>query len=387
MRSLILGNMANDGYAVAKQLRKMNVDVDLAINISDFGMALPEWEDGNFNDNADPYDLKKNEIKKSWNAPKWIRYFDFQNKVPRKKHRIEKLKARINLIKLIREYDVVEAHVPFSIYTQFTGIPYVAYDAGWIRYFPFEKGKRNWLARRGYKKAKKVIITNPDTFEISDNLPYIKKDKVCFIPFAIDPEKYKPINSKELRSQYVKNSDDIILFCPSRQIWREKGNDKIIRAYSKFTKDFPNSKFIMVEWSEDEENSKKLVNSLGLSEHIVWIKPVPKNRLIEYYNAADIVLDQFVLGSWGTSTPEAMSCGKPVLMFYKKEFIMRAFGEEPPILNSFTEDEICSNLIKLVKNPEFRNEIGQKSREWIEKTHSPQKVAEEHLKVLESVFE
>ncbi len=387
MRSLILGNMANDGYAVAKQLRKMNVDVDLAINISDFGMALPEWEDGNFNDNADPYDLKKNEIKKSWNAPKWIRYFDFQNKVPRKKHRIEKLKARINLIKLIREYDIVEAHVPFSIYTQFTGIPYVAYDAGWIRYFPFEKGKRNWLARRGYKKAKKVIITNPDTFEISDNLPYIKKDKVCFIPFAIDPEKYKPINSKELRSQYVKNSDDIILFCPSRQIWREKGNDKIIRAYSKFTKDFPNSKFIMVEWSEDEENSKKLVNSLGLSEHIVWIKPVPKNRLIEYYNAADIVLDQFVLGSWGTSTPEAMSCGKPVLMFYKKEFIMRAFGEEPPILNSFTEDEICSNLIKLVKNPEFRNEIGQKSREWIEKTHSPQKVAEEHLKVLESVFE
>lgn len=387
MRSLILGNMANDGYAVAKQLRKMNVDVDLAINISDFGMGLPEWEDGNFNDNADPYDLKKNEIKKSWNAPKWIRYFDFQNKVPRKKHRIEKLKARINLIKLIREYDVVEAHVPFSMYTQFTGIPYVAYDAGWIRYFPFEKGKRNWLVRRGYKKAKKVIITNPDTFEISDNLPYIKKDKVCFIPFAIDPEKYKPINSIELRSQYVKNSDDIILFCPSRQVWREKGNDKIIRAYSKFTKDFPNSKFIMVEWSEDEENSKKLVNSLGLSEHMVWIKPVPKNRLIEYYNAADIVLDQFVLGSWGTSTPEAMSCGKPVLMFYKKEFIMRAFGEEPPILNSFTEDEICSNLIKLVKNPEFRNEIGQKSREWIKKTHSPQKVAEEHLKVLESIFE
>ena len=51
-------------------------------------------------------------------------------------------------------------------------------------------------------------------------------------------------------------------------------------------------------------------------------------------------MDQFVLGSWGTSTPEAMSCGKPVLMFYKKEFILRAFGEEPPILNSFSEEDI-----------------------------------------------
>ncbi len=383
MHWLILGNMANDGYAVAKQLRKMNVDVDLAINTSDFGMALPEWEDGSFNDNIDPYNFKINEIK-SWNAPTWIRYFDFKNKLPRKKHRIEKLKSRINLMKLIREYDVVEAHVPFSIYTQFLGIPYVAYDAGWIRYFPFEKGVKNWLARQGYKKAKKVIITNPDTFEIADNLSYLQKDRVCFIPFAIDPEKYKPINSSELRSKYVKNSDDILLFCPSRQIWKEKGNDKIIKAYSKFTKNFPNSKFIMVEWSDDEKNSKRLAESLQLTNKIIWIKPVPKNRLIEYYNAADVILDQFVLGSWGTSTPEAMSCGKPVIMFYKKEFIDRAFGEEPPILNSFTVDEIYNNLTKLVQDIEFRNEIGKKSREWIKKTHSPQKVAEMHLKVIES---
>jgi len=287
--------MANDGYAVAKQLRKMNVDVDLGINTSDFGMALPEWEDGNFSDGINPYMLNRKDLENAWSAPKWIKYFDFKNKVSKTGHLIEKLDARINLIKLIREYDVVEAHVPYSIYTQFLGKPYVTYDAGWIRYLHFGKGLRNWLGRRGYKKAKKVIITNPDTFEIADNLSYLQKDKVCFIPFSIDPEKYKPINSSELRSKYVKNSDDILLFCPSRQMWKEKGNDKIIRAYSKFTKDFPNSKFIMVEWSDDKENSKKLLNSLGLSEHIVWIKPVPKNRLIEFYNAADIVLDQFVL--------------------------------------------------------------------------------------------
>ncbi len=201
MRSLILGNMANDGYSVAKQLRKMNVDVDLAINTSDFGMALPEWEDGNFSDGINPYMLNRKDLENGWSAPKWIKYFDFKNKVSKTGHLIEKLDARINLIKLIREYDVVEAHVPFSIYTQFSGIPYVVYDAGWIRYFPFKKGVRNWLARRSYKKAKKVIITNPDTFEIADNLSYLQKDKVCFIPFSIDPEKYKPINSSEIRSK------------------------------------------------------------------------------------------------------------------------------------------------------------------------------------------
>jgi glycosyltransferase involved in cell wall biosynthesis len=96
----------------------------------------------------------------------------------------------------------------------------------------------------------------------------------------------------------------------------------MLRAYAKFVKSFPNSKLIAVAWSADEEKSKDLANSLGISDKMVWIKPIPKNLLIYYYNAADIVLDQFVLGSWGLVTAEAMSCGKPVLVFYKKNYII-----------------------------------------------------------------
>ena len=43
-----------------------------------------------------------------------------------------KVKARIDLIKLMRNYDVLEVHVPYAMYSQFSRIPYVAYDAGWI---------------------------------------------------------------------------------------------------------------------------------------------------------------------------------------------------------------------------------------------------------------
>ena len=39
---------------------------------------------------------------------------------------------------MIREYDIVEVHAPYVIYSQFSGIPNVVYDAGWIRYFPYE---------------------------------------------------------------------------------------------------------------------------------------------------------------------------------------------------------------------------------------------------------
>jgi glycosyltransferase involved in cell wall biosynthesis len=155
----------------------------------------------------------------------------------------------------------------------------------------------------------------------------------------------------------------------------------MIKAFARFVKIFPDSKLVAVDWSIDAQKSKDLVNSLHISDKVEWIKPVAKKHLIEFYNAADIILDQFILGSWGTATPEAMSCQKPVLMFYKEEYIKRAFGENPPILNSFSEDDIFSSLVKLAKDPDLRLSLGRKSREWIIKTHAPDIVAKKHLDI------
>ena len=391
MRILILGNMGNGGYSVAKELRKMDTDVDLAVNISEFGMALPEWEDGKFSENVDPYSFKVNKEKVEWNTPDWIRYFDFKNKLPRAKYLIEKIKARIELIKMIREYDIVEVHVPFSIYTQFSGIPYVAFDAGMIRYFPDQNDIRFKLAKRGYSKAKKILFTNPDTLPIFENQKYIDKKKLTFVPFAIDPEKYKPINAQELREKYCKNNE-LLIFSPARQQWEVKGNDKIISAYARFIKKFPNSKFIMVDWSTDRENSKKLAHSLGLSNKIFWISPVPKNKLIEYYNAADIVIDQVILGGWGSSTPEAMLCEKVTITSWAgknrqhESNVIKCFGESPPALHAWHEEEIFNQLLILSKDEDIRLELGKKCRDWIIKTHNPRLVAQKHLEVLEKVY-
>ena len=260
MRILILGNMANDGYSIAKAFWKMNMDVDLAVNSSEFGMGLPEWEDGDISTNIDPYNTHRDAIKNT-NLSDRIRYFDLLNKVKRKKRLFAKTMARINLIRMIREYDIVEVHVPYVIYSQFSGIPNVVYDSGWIRYFPYRNGFYAKLARRGYSKAKGVIITNPDTFSISDTLPYLDQKRIYFSPFAIDPEKYCPFPMEELRAKYI-NNNGILLFSPSRQHWLEKGNDKMIKAFARFVKIFPDSKLVAVDWSNDAQNSKDLVNSL-----------------------------------------------------------------------------------------------------------------------------
>jgi hypothetical protein len=118
LRILILGNMANDGYSISKAFWKMNVDVDLAVNSSEFGMGLPEWEDGDISTNIDPYNTHRDKIRNA-SISKRVRYFDLLNKVPRKKRTLAKATVKINLIMMIREYDIVEVHILFVIYSHF----------------------------------------------------------------------------------------------------------------------------------------------------------------------------------------------------------------------------------------------------------------------------
>jgi len=198
-----------------------------------------------------------------------------------------------------------------------------------------------------------------------------------------------------LRESLLKKDEDFLLFSPSRQIWEKhigKGNDKMIQAFAKFLKLFPHSRWVLSEWGPDIDKSKNLIKSFKIYDNITWIKPVPKNQLIEYYNASDVVLDQAELGVFGTSSPEAMACGKPLITSWagkdgtNKEDFITCFKEAPPALHGWYIDEIYSNLIKLAKDKEYRLELGKKSREWVIKTHDPVLVAKMHLEILKEII-
>jgi len=365
--------MANDAYSIVKFMRASGMEADLVLNKQDFGMALPQWEEGIFMKGINPYSVRPKDIDGTIHSlPAWIRFWD-QNRFG--EDAFAHALNRIDLYRLVKEYDIIEAHAPFAIYAQFLRKPYVVFDAGWVRYFPFKDSVRDKLARRGYMKGSVVLVTNPDTFWIFDRLPYVRR--TIFMPFLIDTEIYRPLKTN-LRSTY---GSELLLFAPSRQIWHEKGNDKLLRGFASFVRDSSTEPLlVMVDWGPDAEKSKRLAVDLGLAGHVKFIDPVHKRDLVEYYNAADIVLDQFVLGSYGTAAPEAMACEKPVIMYYSEEAFMRSFGERPPLLNAFTPEEIALQL-RRCQSESFRKDVGKQSREWVLRQHNWRLVVERHRKI------
>jgi len=98
---------------------------------------------------------------------------------------------------------------------------------------------------------------------------------------------------------------------------------------------------------------------------------------VSMYRKCDVVLDQFVVGSYGTTAPEAMSCGRPVMMFLDNELNTMAFGEMPPVINAKSPDEIVKALSSMGKKE--LSELGQRSRNWVLRKHSLEAVAKVNL--------
>jgi glycosyltransferase involved in cell wall biosynthesis len=364
--------MANDAFPVVEELQALGKNVQLYIPSQSHVTALPQWELQKITvkDIGDPYLPNWERLNQDFVKPEWLHYLDLNANVAVRLGKI---------IRELRKYDLVVAHVPFFIYSYLARVCYLPFEAGAIRYFDQGKtfyGKfRFWLMKRSYRKAKLVLMTNPDTLDLCERYQL----KWAFVPFAINMQRYRPMKVEQLNFENV-------IFCYSRQNWKEKGQDKLINAFAKFLKDNRDSLLILVDWGVDLARSRNLIASLGIENHVRWVPLMSKPWLVEWINKSTVVADQFNLGSSGTAGFEAMSCGKPLTIFLSRSHFSRLYDEFPPILNAQTEGEIL-NVLTICADKRTRDEIGHKCREWVAKYHDSAKVAREHLEIYETVFE
>jgi glycosyltransferase involved in cell wall biosynthesis len=166
-----------------------------------------------------------------------------------------------------------------------------------------------------------------------------------------------------------------------------KGNDKVFKAFAKFVSIYrKRAKLIVVEKGWDVEASKRLVRDLGIEKFVEWIKSVPKREIYQYYNIADVVLDQFVVGVLTLVSVEAMSCGTPVLSYVEKAPEEMFYAKMPPIVNINTVDSIYASMLSLADNEDFRKAIGNQGREWVEQNCQPDVAIPYYINLIDEVI-
>jgi glycosyltransferase involved in cell wall biosynthesis len=212
-----------------------------------------------------------------------------------------------------------------------------------------------------------------------------------FFPFGIDTEKYSP---KQVERDYVPQGH-LLFFMPSHLDWgvtdnkpgrnSTKGNDRFIRAFARYVKEYGNAHAVILDRGPDKEIAKQLVAELGISNSTTFLPEMHKRELVRHFQMADVVVDQFEVGAFGFTGLEVMACAKPVLIYLKNECVDQCYPERPPVLNARTEEQIYQQII-LVSGKVFRDELGLKAREWILKYHDGRQVAERLIAHYQSII-
>lgn len=107
------------------------------------------------------------------------------------------------------------------------------------------------------------------------------------------------------------------------------------------------------------------------------IEGVPAREMPAVYGDADIVLDQFRLGSYGVAACEAMASGRIVVGHVTdgtREFVRRSTGIELPIVESTARD-IEATIRRLVSGRELVADVGARGREFVTAVHDGRRSA------------
>jgi glycosyltransferase involved in cell wall biosynthesis len=195
-------------------------------------------------------------------------------------------------------------------------------------------GVREKAAHRALRYADRVFYQNPD---LRQWLP-----GASFLPYAaVDPAALRPEPLPE-------REEVVVVHAPTDRVI--KGTQHVIEA---------------VDALRDE----------GVAIRLDLVEGVTRDVALERLSAADLLVDQLMLGWYGTVAVEAMALGRPVLSYIREdEPEDNPFGPELPVVRT-TPATLIDDLRALAADRDRLRERGVAGRAFVEERHDPVSIA------------
>ena len=175
-----------------------------------------------------------------------------------------------------------------------------------------------------------------------------------------------PADAQATRAEWEREIGGDFFVLTSMRIDKHwKGAHHALDGFAKFAAKVPGARLVVLSWGDDLEAAKATLEERNLSDRVLALPIVGKRRLVKYLQAADVVIEQFVLGYYGGSGLEAMACGKPVIMRLERDqYDALIESGAPPTLDAEDADGVERQLSRLYGDRQFAESVGRRTREW-----------------------
>jgi hypothetical protein len=101
--------------------------------------------------------------------------------------------------------------------------------------------------------------------------------------------------------------------------------------------------------------------------------------------SADVFIDQFVVGYFGSAGMEAMACGLPMIgRLERDQYEALCETGAPPVLHAENRTDVARHLERLYIEPNSRRTLADETRRWFVDNHGSDRWLAEHQAVLAS---
>ena len=400
MKVAYIGNTCNNSYSFLKMFRKYGTQGVLYYDQSQHPQTFPESED--------PGLLKEN--------PSWLKPLTNGDLGSHPWH-----SPSFKLLEELKTFDVLHCEDVGLLWAQQSGRPYhwhvYGYDlhnysfwSYWLTTYTFEHFvayPEKLTAAIRYRRA----ISQANSVNVGQWFPYRKKaidllrkilpeDRVSHLLFTIDTEKFCPGTTEGMAELLRKTGNNIQvkglkIFHPTRIMFQSKkeynyASDKLVRVLRKFTETGREFTLVVIKKENpDEEAFVKLVQELGLEGRVAYIPFQPRNKMIAWYRASDLVTNEFDFGSIGSISLETLACGTALMTAYRTEhddpnFFMPDFDCAPPVFSANSETDVLNKLILCADNPVLRKQKAIEGRAWVLRNCSDAALFSRYMSIYQS---
>jgi len=243
-----------------------------------------------------------------------------------------------------------------------------------------------------------LVITNSEftrRFVASMGVPESRTVKIR--PGA-DPVHFRPgLDCREL-SQRLRVSGRPTLLTVARMVKanRYKGHDVVLRALAKVVRVVPDVAYVLAGEGDDLEYLDRLARECEVRENVMFVGCIPDEQLPLLYNACDAFImcsrenhtrRGILAEGFGLALLEASACGKPVIAG-------RSGGVPDAVQEGLTgllvdptdTAAVAAAIIKLLREPELTNVLGNNGRKWVEREMNWRRAADEFQSAMERFF-
>jgi glycogen(starch) synthase len=222
--------------------------------------------------------------------------------------------------------------------------------------------------------------------------------KIHVVWNGVDPERYNPLNVKpeeigKIREKYAIPEDWNFLLFVGRLTW-VKSIRNLVQALPLVLEEYPKTKLVILGKGEEQKDIVEMAERLRIKENVICrFEFVPEEERILHYAAADVCIFPSVYEPFGIVSLEAMAMAKPIVVGahgvvgFREQVVPSGPGQTGIHINGEDPSDIAWGIKEILKNPQKAKTWGQNGRKRVLEFFTWRKVAEQTIKIYQSISE